>query len=446
MSLLFGAWLVIMTYCLIDIEKRLTLFAFVLAIFTFLLSRLIIPLFYTNAYIESAIDNSMEFSDAAYDFIYNALIIALITSYVGFKSVSRNSLFQINQSYYQSRTNNRIRKITKYLVYFTYTFCVINVLGKVYFVAQNGYEALFLEYVNILPPFLIKFVNIYTLVFYLFLATLPSKAEAKWPIILFIALGVVSLLTGQRGGFILNCILIVVYMFLRNQMTPNDLWIGRRGKTALIISVPLLCAFMFIIMLVRGGNAANSYDTSSLVIDFFFQQGTSLQVVGLTYDAQSVIPSGKFYTFGTIIDNFNDNFIFNLLGIAKSYRAQTPEFAINGHSLANYLTYTFETQRFLNGGGMGSSYVAEVWNDFGYLGLGLWSFMYGCILGKFYKWARMNYWFFGISFYMLMGIVFSPRAGAIDFIADILSPTNLLVMFIIYQYGRSGGKKVKQGN
>ena len=435
LQIVFVTWILLMVYSLTSIEKRLTLFAFYLALFTFLLTRLIIPLFYSNEYTQTALFYTMTFSDGAYEFISNSIMTVLVASYLGFIYVKQEIFdgigFNPSDRYVQ-----RIKNITKKLVYFTSFFCLYNILEKIYHVGTNGYTELYLTYKSSLPSIFIKFTNMYTLVFYIFLATLPSKKEAKWPFIIYLLLGSLSLLTGQRGEFVLNCILLVIYFFLRNMLNPNDLWIGKRGKLMLLISVPALCALMFIVMLIRGGKSASDYDLASLFIDFFFQQGSSMQVVGLVYDAQNVIPQYKFYSFGEIIDNYYNNFIFHMLGIAKAYKSQTVEFAVEGHSLANFLTYTFQPERFLDGGGMGSSFIAEVWNDFGYIGLFVWSYMYGVILSKFYVWAHRNMWMLGLSFFMVVGIVYSPRASAISFISDILSPTNLLVIFLIHKYGK----------
>lgn len=435
LMLVFVTWIYMMAFCLMDIEKRLTLFAFDLAMFTFLLTRLIIPLFYENEYTINALFYTMSFSDAAYEFINNAIFISLITSFIGFNVVRDTGFYGISFNSENDYTN-RIRKLAKKAVYFCAFFTFLTIVEKIYYVGANGYEELYLSYQSHFPSIFKKFVNVYTLVFYLFLGTLPAKKEAIPIIIVYIALGALSLLTGARSEFVLNCILVITYMFLRNKFSPDDFWIDRKGKIALLVTVPAICALMFLVMLLRGGRTSEGYGIASMFVDFFFQQGSSMQVVGLTYDAQSQIPDGKFYSFGALIDNFNHNFIFELFGIAKVYRSQTAEYAIYGHSLANYLTYTFQTQRFLNGGGMGSSYIAEVWNDFGYVGLGIWSWMYGHILAKFYVWAQKSMWYLALAFFMLVGIVYSPRGGAIDFIADITSPTNLLVMLFFHLYGK----------
>ena len=95
----------------------------------------------------------------------------------------------------------------------------------------------------------------------------------------------------------------------------------------------------------------------------------------------------KEYSFTNIpgiIDSYGNNFIFQLLGIGQEFKSNTAEIALNGHSLGSYLTYTYQTERFLLGGGMGSSFIAESWLDFGYIGVVGFSFIYGIILSKFF--------------------------------------------------------------
>ena len=43
---------------------------------------------------------------------------------------------------------------------------------------------------------------------------------------------------------------------------------------------------------------------------------------------------------------------------------------------------------------------------------------------------------FALAFYMVNAIIYAPRAGACDFISDILSPTYLLLMLLIYNYSK----------
>ena len=49
-----------------------------------------------------------------------------------------------------------------------------------------------------------------------------------------------------------------------------------------------------------------------------------------------------------------------------------------------------DPQRFLGGGGLGSSYIAEAWVDFGYVGIIVVNFVFGILLSQLHKWFRQD--------------------------------------------------------
>lgn len=203
---------------------------------------------------------------------------------------------------------------------------------------------------------------------------------------------VFSLLTGARTGFIMSLITLLVYLLLRNRIDPYDPWLTRKVKIAILFSLPFITALMFIVMLMRGESSVSNISFVDMVINSIYQQGSILEVLGVSYENADRIPY-RIWSFGRVIDSYDNNFLFQILGIGQAFKANTVDFAINGHSLANYLTYTYQTQRYLAGGGMGSSFIAESWLDFGYLGVVGFSVVYGVILAKFFVWARKMYGF-----------------------------------------------------
>lgn len=433
LMLLFAGWITMIVFCLRDLNGRIALLAFIVAVFSFLMTRLIIPVFYSNVYISDSLGNTMSFRPDTYDFMAKAIFLSLICAFSGFNSVHQKKelSFEFNPS---SNYVSRLRKVSRTLMVFSSLFYAAILLEEAFYMWQNGYMDLYLSYESKFPPLFKRFSLLYHLSFFIFLSTLPSKRQAKPYIVYYCLLSVLPLLSGQRAGFILDILVIVVYFFIRNRQLGGEKWIGTKGKFLLLLFVPLVCALMFIVLLLRGENSTDGYSLGNMIVNFFFQQGSSMQVLGLTYEVKGTLPPNKFYSFGTIIDNFNNNIIYHLLGIAESYRSQTVEFAINGHSLANYLTYQYQTQRFLAGGGMGSCYMAEVWADWGMVGLGLWSFVYGWVLSHITIWSQKNVWMFAISFYMMRAIVFAPRSSAISFISDFMSPTFLLAMIVMHFY------------
>lgn len=433
----FTFWVALMLYCSLNIEKRVLLMLFTFTIFVFGMTRIVIPKFYTNDFIQTSQLYSMSFNQDVHNFIAKACFLSLVGVLIGFNFVSIEkkhvNKLNINPSSCQII---KIRRISKYLYLLSLILVVYSIYTRFSFVVAYGYMDSYIDYTSGLPTILNKFASTNALCLYIFLATLPSKKEAKPILIIFMLISIFSLLTGARTVFIMNIITLVVYYLLRNSMEPNNPWLTKKGKIYIIIALPLITALMFIVMLIRGEASTSNISFIDMVINSIYQQGSIIEVLGISYEDADNIPY-RLWSFGRIIDSYSNNFLFQLLGIGQTFKANTVEFAINGHSLANYLTYTYQTQRYLAGGGMGSSFIAESWLDFGYFGVVVFSVVYGVILAKFFIWARKSVWICAISFYMVNAIIYAPRAGASDFISDILSPTYLLLIIGIYFYAKT---------
>lgn len=435
-SLSFAFWIVLMVYCIKDIESRMLLMLFAFTVFVFGMTRIVIPEYYTNDYIQNSQRWSMSFGGEVHNFIARTCFIALVGALFGFNIIRKKQDISID---YNIDTNSsqtlKIRKASKYLYLLSSILVIYSIYSRFSFVAMYGYMDSYIDYSSDLPVWLYKFASTNALCLYLFLATLPSKKEAKPILSLFLLISFLSLLTGARTDFVMSFITLLIYLVLRNKITPKDPWLTRKGKLLIFMCIPILVALMFIVMLIRGDSEIDNVNLFDMVINSIYQQGSIIEVLGVSYEEVEHIPH-RLWSFGRIIESFENNFVFQILGIGQEYRANTADFAINGHSLANYLTYTYQNQRYLAGGGMGSSFIAETWLDFGYFGVFIFSFIYGVILSKFYKLVKTNVWMFALAFYMVNAIIYAPRAGACDFISDILSPTYLLLMLLIYNYSK----------
>lgn len=435
-SLSFSFWIVLMVYCIKDIENRMLLMLFAFTVFVFGMTRIVIPEYYTNDFIQNSQCWSMSFGSEVHYFVARTCFIALVGALFGFDIIRKKQYICINYNIdTHSRQTLKIRKASKYLYLLSSVLVIYSIYSRFSFVAMYGYMDSYIDYSSDLPALLRKFASTNALCLYLFLATLPSKKEAKPILFLFLLISFFSLLTGARTDFVMSFITLLIYLVLRNKITPNDPWLTRKGKLAILMCLPILVALMFVVMLIRGDSEIGDVNLFDMIINSIYQQGSIIEVLGVSYEEAEHIPH-RLWSFGRIIESYGNNFVFQILGIGQGYRANTADFAINGHSLANYLTYMYQNKRYLAGGGMGSSFIAETWLDFGYFGVFVFSFIYGVILSKFYTLIKTNIWMFALAFYMVNAIIYAPRAGACDFISDILSPTYLLLMILIYYYSK----------
>lgn len=427
-------WVAVVVFCIRRIKERLLLLLFEITLFTFLMTRLVLPDLFTTGYITNDADGVVRmFDKETLRFIYTTLVISIFGSYLGYCMVSENS--ETHASTYDNQTPyiQSVRRMSKILSAICSVFYVAIIIEKAMFVFQNGYFAMYAEFDSQLPGIIHKLASLYVPLLYLFLATLPSKSEARFHISLYITIAIISLATGGRTTFMLALVFIFFYYVLRNFISPEDPWLSRKAIIIIVIAIPLLLSGMFLIDFVRADKEMEEEGSVfNLLVNFFYQQGTSCQVIGLTYQMQPILDDGRIFSFGQIIDNYNKNFVFQLMGTAVEYRPQTEEMAQYGHSLANTLTYYTKYKSFLSGVGLGTSYIAEVWHDFGYIGLILWNIMYGVIFAKLYQWIQKGLWACAFGLIIIPDIIYAPRGQAAAFLNIFFSVTILGVFLIIH--------------
>ena len=170
-----------------------------------------------------------------------------------------------------------------------------------------------------------------------------------------------------------------------------------------------------------------------------------MNVIYGEYEDEKSLPQRKWYSLGPIIDYFTNNHLSRLLFGIKPYKVGTVELATKGHSLDPAITYLESPQFFFKGGGMGSSYIAEAYYDFGYIGIVLFSIFYGFILAKAQKMNSKNVWLSLIAFIFIKFIMYAPRARALGFVAAAFSVSFWPLAFIIYILAKSNSPKVIVG-
>ena len=73
--LLLIAWIYEIVFSLQNVKLNAPLLTFNVAVFTFLMTRLVIPLIYTNDYITYSLENTISFDSRTYDFMYLSIFV-----------------------------------------------------------------------------------------------------------------------------------------------------------------------------------------------------------------------------------------------------------------------------------------------------------------------------------------------------------------------------------
>ena len=420
-------------YATKDYKKNICFLLFQITFFTLLLSSIFFNFFSGGGY------GVVFQNEKTIIFILSILFISLFFIFLGYLLgkkklfLSKNKRMLLSREQYYEKYRS-MRKISRVLTYIFYGPALIILLERVLFIQNNDYLEYYLEYSSKLPYIIIKLGGFYTAAFFIFLATYPRKKEARLPMVLYIVYSIVSLFFGQRNIFVLNVCLIIIYIIMRELDEGKGKWFGKKEKIVLLSSVPFILIVMIMIVYMRTKQSVdiNIFNLFELIQEFFTQQGGSVNIIGYTKIYENSFPQHKFYLFGPIYDLLSHTSFIQAIFNLPVYTQQTIETAVHGYSFGQTLTYLVNSQIYFNGGGLGSSYVAEAWKDFGVLGVIVINFIYGLILSKISSLFGKNILPTTIGLFFLRGILYAPRDAALNFIASTFRLDNVFIFFLIY--------------
>ena len=87
---------------------------------------------------------------------------------------------------------------------------------------------------------------------------------------------------------------------------------------------------------------------------------------------------------------------------------------------------------YLAGGGTGSSYIAELYYDFGYLGVFLGSCIYGLIFSSITNFKKVGIFGRSLAFIIVTQLLWAPRASFSAFLSFIFAPSTIGLLILIF--------------
>lgn len=300
----------------------------------------------------------------------------------------------------------------------TLPFALAHLVTNVRTASQAGYTGLYVSGQSGFASVTAygNFAN--TVAFCVFLAALASRRRT-W-VVLTTAFTVQALImvTGDRGDFGTFLLMVFAYLVYRARHQDTTLIPLRRlmliGGAAVTVLVP--------VFLLVGANrdGAEGSDTLS---GFLYGQGSSLNVIeyGLLYESR--LPESHY------LMTFASQGILRLIfGGDGGLAGNTVAYAQSGTSLSHSLSYITLGDLYLTGRGVGSSFLAEGFADYGYAGVLLVAVAYGLLVAWIDAFAPGSVLVNAVRLLSIPAIVFAPRGSASGFLADVLSPVTLAVL------------------
>ena len=428
-SSLVIVWAMMMFYCLNKITERIALFCFGIAFFTFLIGR---------DGMEPFVTEEIEVSSANINqHTYIALLLGIIgvwfSFYIfSFKDKQRKNTRTLNLK--DKIWYSYVRKYSIIAFCIVYPFAILVNLAIGYYVLKYGYAASFTDMRAIIEntPLYYTVSKIELLLpasFSIFIATLPSKEQfikITKPYLIYL---IITLGTGGRGDFILGLLLIIISMVFMQKVEPNIVWINKhKAKILLIIGIPVIAIGGSVMNIVRFGESAKDVSFADSFISFFYDQGVSVTTIKNAYKYEDNIPKQDDYY---ILEFLHTGILARILSY-DVYQGNTIDHATKGGSFTHALGYTVMGDNYLYGRGTGSSYIAELYYDFGYIGIFLGSCLYGYIFSLLNNLNKTGLLSRSIIFIVLTKILWAPRGGYSLFLGFLLGPTTIMLIMFIF--------------
>ena len=290
-------------------------------------------------------------------------------------------------------------------------------------ILRAGYEA---YYTGILkgvdyPTFTKGSGTVMTIGFLIFLISIPSKRKFLTISSLYLMVKLLDSFKGARAIFLTQLLFIMWYY-------AKVYGIRIKAKT-MVKLVGFTVIFSQILVSVRSKKIF-SLDLINSIFNFLFSQGVSYLVLGYTINFKhSIVGHGSYpYIFQGIF----------------GFKPQSLETLATTNSIADKLTYYLNSGAYLKGEGIGSNYIAEMY-DLGYFWLIVISILLGIFIIKYEKYVVKNRFLLLTSYYFIPNLFYIPRGsffgeGLIKNMAMLIA-VYVIIFSFDYMYRKIAEKK-----
>ena len=294
------------------------------------------------------------------------------------------------------------------------------VLAKIWiqfsFVLEHGYLAIFSgEMENIDFPFWMAGASsIFDLAFVCILIAIPARKKFISIALIYLFIQLFSSLIGGRGKFILSVLFVLWYYY-----KVFDLKFKIKN---------ILYLLTFVVIFSQSVSAIRVKDEKLLqnnpLYSFFYEQGNSVLVLGhMVNYKDEFVNTGPPYIWGGL--NFRSG-------------QNTIEHLKRTNSLASELTYFLSPRSYLEGYGIGSSILGELY-DLGILGMLIIAFALGSLIICFDKQVLRNPVLFFFSMLIVQQILWMPRGNLFPEYKRILVFIGIFIIIKIFKIEEPSG-------
>ncbi|MEJ8734539.1 O-antigen polysaccharide polymerase Wzy family protein [Mediterraneibacter sp. ICN-202921] len=428
-------WIANVIFSFENLQRRIYFLMFEITFFVFLLSRPFISFCEGKVWWKLYETEHVKFSLVI--ILLSQIGLMIGTWFIEEKSKAKKvpSTLGYKKSNEKKELINNIQIISLLLFYVSGIFFFIQEGEKLLATWQKGYLAYYTSFEAQLPFWIYTLASFMKVSFCVYLATWPKKKNAILPIGIFLCSALPSLIIGLRNPIMLNAVFVFLYFVVRHILDQEEKWIGKIEKYAFIVGIPCSLIFMTLYSYIRSGLQVGKQGILRLLIGFFYGQGVTFDVLAIGHKCIPLLPEREIrnYTFGEILDYFlHGSIAQKMFGAEVLDSGNTVKNALESNSLAHNMSYIDMGKEYLEGHGWGSSYLLEVFIDYGYIGVLLFNIILGILLIYAIDFLKKNILCCTIVFMCLQSVFFIPRAEATGWLSFLFTIQFWLAIIAIY--------------
>lgn len=396
---LIGLYIYILFY-LYRIKKNLSiLFIFLVSFGIFNLSKIIISLLYKEEWTRILFFKEYIINEKIQIEMIQIVLIHLVGVFIGIILYNRKKRIKK-----MIKSDLNLKKICRFLMLISIIPLIYKYKVELEFIRNNGYLSLYNGvFINHQFPIWTKGWNIlFTYSYYLYLASIPTEKEFKKYTLLFISLKLISALKGGRTEFATDLLFLISYYTI--------LYKRKIRWKALIIAGVGGGVFYFI-----GNLRANNLTVSNIKLiekikNFILEQGMSFYILSINKEYLNEYLNPKLQIIAPFLDEIQR------LKNPKLFLTQSLELLDKSYNLNYHLSYKYIPNEFLKGAGIGSNYLAEVYNFGGILFCGISGIILSYIILLLEDNLFKSRFTFYISIPIILNLFISPRGNFFPFL------------------------------
>lgn len=358
-------------------------------------------------------------------------LCAMNVGYVGAVAISDQYKGRGRNKLQKENDNPYIWRIALLVFFITWIAAVIVAGEKVAYTLSHSYVELYSGFATQLPLMVHKLAQLNTICGFIVLCTVSSRKISVITLALYCIPNILGIVGGERMAACVAVLIVLMYVVFRHYHDKTG-WIRRWHMVVAACLLPVVMIGLNLVNWLRNDMAISDFNPFNELGSSFVNIGGSFNVLGLVQIHELHLPDTNYcYTLGPVIEYVQSGTIARFLGGRAPYTGM--DAALYANNLGATISYLVLGEgSYLAGNGLGTCYLAELWVDFGFAGIIVFSILLGmvfqCASFRTTRWWPVN----ALICYCMRYVLIMPRSFAMDWLPNLLSPYNIMSLVGIW--------------